>query len=336
MSYETYRNALVLRLSGKLPAKLLNDVMAEVDLLSMDYTIEKTCTDLTTYGGTPDIVKMYIASLAVQNSAKGTLKNYKNDLERFFCFVRKPFEAVTANDIRCYLFNEKQSKNWKPSTMEHKRVIINSFFAWLVDNEYLSRNPAKVIRPIKVPKQKLPPMKQIELELIRNACETDRERAVVDFLFATGCRVSEATNVLLTDIDWKTRAVKIRHGKGDKERTTYFNAEAELSMKRYLSNRDGADDHLFTKSRLPFDGLTKECLEMEIKRICKRIPSDLLPHKVTPHSFRRTMGTQAVAHGCPIEKVKELLGHESLDTTMRYVTVSQEEVQQAHSKYLAG
>lgn len=335
MSYETYRNQIIARLSDKLPAKLLNDVMQEIDLLSTGYTIEKTCTDLIVSGRIPEIVKIYVASLGVQNCAKSTLTGYTRELDRFFASVRKPFTAVTANDIRCYLFAGQQAGSWQPSTMEHVRVIINGFFSWLVDNEYLSRNPARVIKPVRIPKKKLPPMQQIELEQIRNACETDRERAMVDFLFATGCRVSEATAVMLSDIDWNERSVRIRHGKGDKERITYFNAEAEVSMRRYLASRPGEDDHLFTKGRAPYTGLTKEAVEHEIKHICERIP-DKLPNKVTPHSFRRTMGTQAVARGCPIEKVKEMLGHESLDTTMRYVTISQMEVKQAHEKFLAG
>jgi len=332
--YEQFRNAIVSRLADKLPAKLLNDVMQEIDLLSQDYDIKRSCTDLITCSGMPEIVKVYIASLAVQNCSKSTLINYKRELTQFFDRVRKVFTAVTTNDIRVFLF-EKQMNGLKPSTVDHLRTVINCFFGWLVDNEYLNRNPAKTLRPHKVPKHKLPPLKQIELETFRNACQTDRERALVDFLFSTGCRISEAANANLEDLNWQDRAFHIKHGKGDKERTTYFNAESELSLKKYLSSRKGEDAHLFVSTRAPYSGMTSASLEKDIRRIRNRIPG-LIGFKVTPHTFRRTMGTMAVERGCPIEQVKELLGHESLDTTMQYVTVAESDKKVAHSKYLAG
>lgn len=335
MGYEMYRNSILNRLSDILPTGLLNNVMREIDIVSNDYTIEKSCTDLITTESLPEIVKIFIASMAVENCKKTTMRDYKNNLEIFFRSVRKPFNTVTTNDIRVFLFNQQQERGWTPGTTDHKRVVINSFYNWLVDNEYISRNPAKTIKPLKLPKKKLKPLAQIELENFRDACEKDRERALVDFLFATGCRVSEAAAVVLSDINWTEHSITIRHGKGDKERVTYINAEAELSLKKYLKNRKGTDEHLFVSGRAPYTGLTTESLEGDIRRIRKRIP-ELLSVKVTPHTLRRTMGTTAVKRGCPIENVKELLGHESLDTTMQYVTVCQDEVKYAHQKYLAG
>jgi site-specific recombinase XerD len=334
-SYEQYRHAILVRLTDRLPAELLNDVMLAIDQVSSDYDISHVCTDLITVEAVPEIVKAFIAALAVQNCKKSTLKDYRNILTSFFQIVRKSFTNVTTNDIRCYLFNQQTQNEWVPETTEHHRIVINSFYNWLVENEYIGRNPAKPIKPARLPKKKLKPLQQIELEKFRNACKTLRERCLVDFFFATGCRVSEAAAVLLSDINWQEQSVLIRHGKGDKERYVYFNAEAELSMKSYLGQRDGNDEHLFVSTRAPYLGLSRESLEKDIRNIRERIP-DELSIKVTPHTFRRTMGTTAVKRGCPIEQVKEMLGHESLNTTMQYVTVTQDEVKQSHKKYLAG
>lgn len=334
-NYEQYRHMIVTRLSDKLPPKLLNDVMQEIDLLSQGFDIVRSCTDLIPVSGMPEMVKMYLASLAVENCSRETIKNYGFELTHFFEHVSKGYLNVTTNDIRCYLGFGQINKGWKPKTADHIRTVVTGFYQWLLDNEYINRNPAKNIKPLKIPKTKLPPLKQIELEHFRNACRTDRERALVDFLFATGCRVTEAARVLLSDIDWNERAVHIRHGKGDKERWTYFNAEAELSIRRYLDNRNGDSEYLFCKGRAPFTGVSRNTLEAEIRAIRERIP-EKLSIKVTPHTFRRTMGTSAVSRGCPVEKVKELLGHVSLDTTMQYITIEQSEVKQAHQKYLAG
>lgn len=335
MSYEQYRHSILTRLSDILPADIVNRVMHEIDSVSVDYTIERSCTDLIAVDSLPEAVKAYLASMAVENCKRSTLSDYKHILLAFFKRLGKPFTTVTTNDIRQYLFNRKTERNWVPETMEHNRIVINAFFSWLVDNEYLNRNPAKPIKPAKINKKKLKPLGQMELEHFRDACETDRERALVDFLYATGCRITEATQVTLDDIDWTDRSVVIRHGKGDKERITYFNAEAELSMKRYIKNRNGNDRHLFVSGRAPYTGLTRESLEKDIRNIRNRIP-ELLSVKVTPHTFRRTMGTMAVRHGCHIEQVKELLGHASLDTTMQYVTILQDDMKHSHGKYLAG
>ena len=334
MSYETFRTSLVSRIVDLLPAKLLNDVMTEIDILSQFYTFDKQCTDLITMDELPVMVKNYISSLAVENCSNDTLRNYTRELWHFFEYVRKPYNTVTTNDIRCYLYKGQTENGWQPSSKDHVRTVINSFFNWLVDNELLSRNPAKTIKPIKYNRKKLPPLQQIELEKMRNACVNDRERALIDFLYSTGLRISEAAAVVMDDIDWKERSVFVRHGKGDKERTSYFNAEAELSMKRYLSNRKGNDPHLFVKGRAPYNHVSRNTLEHDVKKIRERVPD--IKIKVTPHTFRRTMGTTAVARGCPIEQVKQLLGHVSLDTTMQYVTINQEDTKAAHKKYLAG
>lgn len=333
MGYEQYRNEIIARLTNILPTETVNKVMHEIDDVSTGYTVERACTDLIPVG-MPEVVKAYIASMAVENCKRSTLNDYRIILNHFFRHVPKPYNAITTNDVRQFLFSQQTEKNWKPETMEHHRIVINAFFGWLVDNEYLNRNPAKQIRPARISRKKLKPLQQIELERFRDACETDRERALVDFLFATGCRVTEASNVTLSDINWTDRSVLIRHGKGDKERVTYFNAEAELSIQRYIKDRKGNDDHLFVAGRYPYVKLSRESLEADIRRIRNRIP-EALSIKVTPHTFRRTMGTMAVRHGCPIEQVKELLGHVSLDTTMQYVTVMQDDVRNSHSKYLA-
>ena len=337
MSYEQFRHSLLTRITDiNIPPEVLNRIMEQVDFTAQDYRIERASTDIIAYdNGIPEILKIYIASLAIQNCSKRTLSLYKNELIHFLQYTRKPYTTITSNDIRSYIGNGQITRNWQPSYAEHIRTVINGFFGWLCDNEYINRNPARVIKPLKIPKKKLPAMQQIELECFRNACETDRERALVDFLYSTGARISETANVLLSDIDWKERSVHIRHGKGDKERYTYFNAEAELSMKRYINSRKGNSEYLFCTTRSPYHGVTRESLEHIIKAIRERIP-DQLSFKVTPHTFRRTMGTSAVSRGCPIEKVKELLGHESIDTTMQYVNIEQTEVKSAHTKYLAG
>jgi site-specific recombinase XerD len=336
MSYKQFRQSIVTRLvESDIPAAFLNRVMQEIDIASQDYKIEKQCTDLVVYNeGIQPMVKLYISSLVVKNCAKSTLKDYTMILCRMFEVIRKPYNQITTNDIRLYLSGLNQNVNWSAETREHKRSVIATFFAWLVDNEYLSRNPAKNIPVTRIKKKKLKPLKQIELEWIRNACETNRQRALVDLLYASGLRVSECAALTIDDVDFKEHLIHVRHGKGDKERTTFFNPESEVSLRAYLEEKEGSDPHIFCKSRAPYTGVTREVLETEIRKVRERVPA--LSVKATPHTFRRTTATTANDRGMPVEEIQMLLGHANISTTMQYITVGEERVKSDYTRLMVG
>ena len=332
--YEQFRTALASRLLDRIPPKLLHDVLHEVDLVSADYDITRKCTDIIVAEGIPEIIKMYCAALAVENKALGTIDGYRRKLVQFFEFVNKPYNVVTTNDIRVFLYHQQQSRNLKKATVELYRVTINAFYNWLVDEEYMERNPARRITPIDVPRPDRQPVTRIELEYLRTSCVTSREKALIDFLFSTGCRVSECAAVAMDDIDWNERSVRIRHGKGDKARTVYFNAESEVSLKAYISEKPQPSLALFSSSRAPYGFVTKEALESEVRKIRGRAGDHVKTH-VTPHVLRHTFATSAIDCGMPVEQLQQLLGHSSLDTTMIYVKKNQESIKSSHQKYIS-
>ena len=334
MSYEMFRTALHTRLTDRLPVELLHDVLQELDIIAQQYDIKRSCTDLITYGGMPEVVKMYIASMAVRRCAKDTLKNYHGILTTFFNAIRKPFNTVTTNDVRVFMFQLQQDRNLEKSSLEHYRVVINAFYQWCVNEELLERNPARKITPIKVPESAREPIDMVELEYLRKCCETPRQKALVDFLYSTGCRVSECAAVQMTDIDWKERAVKIRHGKGDKFRIVYFNPESEVSLKEYIKSKPHETQYLFSKTRAPYGKITRNALEEEVRKIRMKA-GDHLSTNVTPHVLRHTFATTAIHNGMPIEQVQQLLGHTSLDTTRIYAKSNQDDIKASHRKYLS-
>lgn len=332
MSYEQFRSNFASRIADRLPAELLHDVLQALDITSADFEIRRTCTDLIVTGAVPEVVRIYSAALAVENKAEGTIKGYYGALRAFFEFVRKPYQQITTNDIRVYLYHYQHDLHAAVSTVEHTRTVINSFFTWLVDEEYLERNPARKISPISVPSSSREPLSPVRLEYLRKACRTLREKALIDFLYSTGCRVSEAAAMNLSEIDWTDRSVRILHGKGDKFRITYFNAEAEVSLREYLASKPAQTDALFTSSRSPYRRLSTRSIQKEIGSICKRSG---IPAKVTPHILRHTFATTAIGNGMPVQQVQQLLGHSKLDTTMIYAKVDQQDVRSSHRKYIA-
>ena len=333
MSYEQMRTSLSSRLMDRLPAGLLHDVLQELDIVSADYEIKRICTDLIVADGPPEIVRLYCAALAVENKAYGTIDGYRREMLKFFSVIRKPFTMVTTNDIRIYLYHRQQNDHLQKASVEHVRVIVNAFFSWLVDEEYLERNPARKIEPIRVDRTGREPIPLIELEWLRMACQTDREKALIDFLYSTGCRISECAALNVGDIDWRDRSVKIRHGKGDKFRITYFNAESEVSLRKYIDNKKHPSTALFSCSRAPYGHVTRESLEKEVRHVRERVAN--LSVDVVPHALRTTFATNASGNGMPVEHVQKLLGHSNINTTMRYVKTSQEEARASHRKYIA-
>lgn len=330
MSYEQLRSSLSARLLDRLPVGLLRDVLQELDNVAADYEIKRTCTDLITAEGLPEVVRLYCAALAVENKSMGTINGYRYTLQHFFETVRKPFNTVSTNDIRVYLFNRQTEGKMKKSSVEHLRVVINAFYSWLVDEEIMERNPARKIAPIKYDRGARQAVKPIDLEYLRKACSSPLEKALIDFLYSTGCRVSECAALDLTDIDWDTKAVHIRHGKGDKARTTYFNAEAEVSLREYLSTRKHESTALFGKGRAPYDNMSKERLEKIVRDIRERAGQP----SVTPHVLRHTFATNAISNGAPIQHVQQLMGHVSLDTTMIYTHQMQDDIMASHKKFV--
>ena len=332
MSYEQFRSSLSARLMDRrIPPKLMHDVLQELDVIAADYEIRRACTDLIPASGLPEIVKLYCAALAVENKALGTIDGYRRDLFRFFETVRKPFNQITTNDIRVYLYSRQQEGCLAKSSVEHLRVVINAFYNWLVDEEYIDRNPARRIEPIKVPRSGRQALFALDLEYLRKACQSPREKALIDFLYSTGCRISECAALDLADINWTDRSVLIRHGKGDKQRVVYFNAESEVSLHEYIRSRPHESSALFCKTRAPYGHITREALEKEVRKIRDRVG---LSVTVTPHVLRHTFATTALNNGAPVQHVQQMLGHASLDTTMIYTHHQQDDIRASHRKYV--
>lgn len=329
---EQYRARFLAGLTDAIGLEEVQRVMRVFDEVTSDYDIQRKCTALAVIDGLPDHVRSYIASKAVENKAKGTLREYKNILASFFSTMRKPVEEISTNDIRLYMYKYKELRNVGDSRIESIRVVLNNFFEWCVQEGDLDRNPARRIAVIKTPRKERSPMSLRDLEKIRVACKDKREKALVDFLYSTGCRASEAADVLLEDVDMENGTARIRHGKGDKERTVYINAECAISLQAYLDGRNDETPHLFVESRRPYRKISIHSMDKIIRKIVER--TDVRVH-VTPHVFRHTTATVAIQHGMPVEQVQRMLGHESLDTTMIYAKTDQSQVKLNHERYVS-
>lgn len=328
--YEKFRTILAMNLSGVVEPDQLTRIMEAVDVSMNDFEIKRKETAIITTTGTPEVVKLYLAAKAIANLGMKTLKQYRYKLENFFRDVPKSYMDITPNDIRMYLYNYRATHNSSDRYIDNIRIVLNTFFQWLTDNEYLQRNPCAKVDKIKYQPKRRKPMSMYELEYFRWNTINAREKALIDFLFSTGLRVSECADVQLTDIDWGNRSVHVRHGKGDKERTVFFNAEAEVSMKEYLDSREDNCNALFVSKRNPVHQIQSHALENIVKKISKRTGVEAYPHK-----FRHTFATFGLHSGMPLEKLQLLLGHTNPQTTLIYADQDKADVKHEYSKTYA-
>ena len=330
-AYERFRTVLTMNLCNAVqdPA-VLQAVLSAVDLSMADYEITPKATDIIPATGTPEVVKLYLASKAIASLSMKTLRIYRYKLENFFRDVPKSYMDITPNDIRMYLYQYKAAHNGSDSYMDNIRITLNSFFQWLVDNEYLQRNPCAKVDKIKYQPKRRKAMTPYDLEYIRRNTADIREKALIDFFYSTGMRVGECAAVQLTDIDWSNRSVLIRHGKGGKERLVYFNAEAEVSLREYLGTRTDDCPGLFVSKRKPFHQIKEHALEDIIKKVSRRTGVESYPHKL-----RHTFATAGIHSEMPLEKLQLLLGHAKPETTLIYADQDRTDVQNAYSKVYA-
>ena len=332
MSYETLRNDLSVRLLESFTPDQVREILASMDVISADYEITRKSRELILVGGVPEIVKIYIASKAIENRSMRTLESYRRILSNFFAAVAIPFPNISANDIRAYLYSYKQTHNVNDATLNIMRSVICGFFAWATNEEYIARNPAARIGVISHQPADRHAMTPMELETMRSVCSDLREKALVDLLYSTGCRVSEVADMKISDVDMDAGSAVVRHGKGDKRRTVYLNAECIVSLRAYLAARTDSCQALFISDRKPAHALTSRSIESAISKIRDR--SGITVH-ITPHVFRHTTATTALRSGMPVEQVQRLLGHSNINTTLIYAKTDDSDVKANHQRFVS-
>lgn len=152
---------------------------------------------------------------------------------------------------------------------------------------------------------------------------------MIDFLLSTGIRVGKLVRMNIDDIDFSEWECVV-YGKGDKERKAYFDAKTKIHLLNYIESRTD-NIALFVSLNKSHSRLTESGVELRLRETGKKLGVE----KVHPHKFRRTMATRVIEKGMPIEQVQKILGHEQIDTTLRYAMVNQNNLKLSHQKYIS-
>lgn len=279
--------------------------------------------------GNDEYLLMFLSAKQVEGCSQRTLIYYESTIDKMLSIIKTPIRKITTEIIREYLKEYQKINNCSKVTIDNVRRNISSFFSWLEEENHILKNPVRRIRKIKTGLTVKEIISDEKIELIRDACKNSRDLAIIDMLYSTGIRVGELVKLDITDINFHEREC-IVYGKGDKERRVYFDAKTKLHLKRYLNERTDTSKALFVTYHKPHKRLQISGVEISVRNLGRSIGIE----NIHPHKFRRTMATRAIDKGMPIEQVQQLLGHQQIDTTMKYAMVNQNNVKISHKKYI--
>ena len=312
---------LEVQLGRILTAEMLGQVMPLVGDTLAAYDVEQIIEP----DKGEDLLDAFLAAKEVEGRSAKTMGLYAYTIRRLMAHANTDTRHVTVYHIRSFLMAEKK-RGISESTINGNRSVFSSYFGWLQKEGLIQANPCANLGVIKVPKIVREPYSAEDLERLREACKTIRDRALLEFLLSTGCRISEVCALNRDDIDFQTLECTV-FGKGSKERVVYLDAVAAMLLKRYLATRTDADPALFI-------GLRAERLQPNgVRVMLKVLGRKTGVENVHPHRFRRTLATNLIARGMPIQEVAAVLGHDKLDTSMRYIFLDKTAVKNSYRKY---
>ena len=276
-----------------------------------------------------DYISLFLAAKRVEGCSEKTIRYYDSTLRNVIKTVSKSIRDINTDDLRIYLDNYQNRSNAAKTTIDNIRRILSSFFSWLEDENYIIKSPVRRIHKVKTCKTVKETYTDEALELMRDHSETIRDLAIIDLLASTGMRVGELVRLNKADIDFQERECVVL-GKGNKQRKVYFDARTKIHLQNYLASRSDENEALFVSLQRPHNRLQISGVEIRLRELGRKLDIN----KVHPHKFRRTLATMAIDKGMPIEQVQQLLGHESVDTTLQYAMVNQNNVKQAHHRFI--
>lgn len=302
------------------------------------------------------------------NRSAATLFQYAHDIKTFFNFLLEQnplintynditldfLDELTPRDIQeymSYLRNHKDHITGKmlsndASARARKLSSLRSFYQYYFTFAGLHQNPAKLISSPKIHNKKQSRLDSEETKEFLNNIKSSslddkkcpyakrtelRDSAIIALLAGTGIRVSELVGIDLKDIDWEHNCIKIIR-KGGNEDIVYFGEEIKKYLKNYIENERPSDvdtPALFLSSR----SVKERLMPRSVERVVSKYAAATLPSKkITPHSLRRTFGTNYYEKSSDLYAVADALGHKNIQVTKdHYADVSDRKKQQVKS-----
>ncbi len=276
-----------------------------------------------------------------RNYSPNTIESYRYTLGQFFDFLSdtgqpcNDISTINTRNIKSFI-GSLYDNGYKKISLKLKISAIKSFFKFLKKRELLDKNPAAGI-PIPKADKKLPSFLMTdEITELMNTPNSGkplelRNMALIELLYSSGMRISEALNLNMNQIDFSNKIVKVM-GKGRKERIVPIGSKAIESLKRYSSVRGtlikNKSENAFFLSARGFRMNPVDAYRV-VNKALKLVSNT---SKKSPHVLRHTFATHLLDNGADIQSVSEMLGHSSLSATQVYTHVSIDRLKKAYKK----
>lgn len=277
----------------------------------------------------------FIKDKQLNGLSENTIEYYTLELSKFLDYSSMLVLDYKPIDIRDYLSFRKEISGMSNVTLNNARRVLSSFYKWLYVEEYILRNPMDAVRNFKEPKRIKKPFTDEEIETMRNFMFYDydfRDIAIFELLLSSGIRLSECSNLNISDLDFNNRTFKVL-GKGNKERICYFGVKAEHALKEYLNTRDDDNPALFIQQKKS-NGEVKRLWGSGISTMIRDMGRGCGIDNVHPHRFRRTLASKLSKRKVPLDQIQKILGHDNINTTLIYVTVDDDDIKMDYDKHM--
>ncbi len=288
-----------------------------------------------------EILKDYLGYLQFEkNLSSNTTSAYKNDISKFldYLLINKisDLDEVRSKHLFGFL-NEQRELKVDSATTARYVSSIKGFFRYLEMNNYIHKNPADLLSPVKIGRKLPAVLTFAEIEKMLDSPKPEeiaglRDKAILETFYSSGLRVSELINLTISDIYFEDEVIRI-FGKGSKERIVPLGSSAIRWLKEYLKNsrpflekNSKPQNYLFLNQKRG-----TKLSRMAIWNIFKQYAKAAgIKKEIHPHTFRHSFATHLLEGGADLRAAQEMLGHADISTTQIYTHIDRNFVKQEH------
>lgn len=300
-----------------------------------------------------DAIRQFLEYCEIEkNQSKRTLVNYQHYLDRFLEFVNDiELEKINLGLVKKYrlFLNRFEFRPHEPlsiKTQNYHVIALRAFLKYCTKQDWKTLEPEK-IELSKIPDRTVEYLTRDELERLFEAVDIStivgmRNRAIMEFLYSTGLRISELTSLNRDQINLERGEFQVR-GKGQKMRIVFLSERAKEWINDYLDMRDDGYEPLFLNHRrarkkkdgaVTMKGEHRRLTEYTIQEMVRRTAYEAgIVKKVTPHVLRHSFATELLINGADIRSVQDMLGHASITTTQIYTHLTNKKLREVHEKF---
>lgn len=316
--------------------ELINDVMFEMgtdltreqlDRLKITLIVKMKDYEVTEIVSLPStivydnewLLKRYLIDGIAAGTKESTIRQYIRAVKALLSEIGKNYTQITGQDITDYLalrqYRDHISINYKATLNRY----FSSFWQWAYRKHHIEQDIMRDVDKVKTVQKRKERLTDEEVEDARDACESIKERALIELMLSTGMRVGEIAALNLSDLDLQHKRINIFGIKTNTYRTGMLTTRAVKALRAYIVSRPYCTDALFISDRKPHGRLPESSIETVVKKIAERAGIERI--NTTVHTLRKTFASVLYRKTKDVLLVSKLLGHANTDVTVKYYLV---------------